>query len=155
MAALAAVALGDVEGTRAERASKLLAQVAIVMADPHDDGAKHFDGADAQVQNEEAWGVRRSCLHALPSERTVTAPPVCFGASRRRRGSFALGQASKTAAPLVHELRTPTRAALGVRIRMRLGVGVGSRIGDRTPRSGIRIGLRLGQQPVRGGRRPH
>ena len=75
MTALAAVALRDVEGAGAERASKLLSQIAVVVADLRDRMAKNFDSADGEVQNEETWEVRWSCLHALPSERTVTAPP--------------------------------------------------------------------------------
>jgi hypothetical protein len=58
MAALAAVALRDVEGAGAERASKLLTQIAVVVTDLGHRVAMDFDGADSEVQNEETWGVR-------------------------------------------------------------------------------------------------
>ena len=58
MTALAVVALRDVESAGAERTSKLLTQIAVVVADLGHRGAKDFDGADSEVQNEETWEVR-------------------------------------------------------------------------------------------------
>ena len=51
--ALTAVAFRHVQGDRAERATKLLAEVAVVVPDPRDGGPKDLDRVDREVENEE------------------------------------------------------------------------------------------------------
>jgi hypothetical protein len=125
MTALAAVALRDVEGAGTERASKLLTQVAVVVPDSRDGRAKDFDRADGEVQNEETWGVRRSCLHALPSERTVTAPLACRAQTRGAGAVLSrLGRQARQPHPsrLERPEADPLASTLRVRVRLRAGL---------------------------------
>jgi len=75
VAAGTSVALGNVECDGAEGSSQLVGQVSIVVTDAVDHVAKLFDGLNGNLENVERVG-GGSCLHATPSDRTVTAPRV-------------------------------------------------------------------------------
>jgi hypothetical protein len=71
--ALAAIALGGVERNRAQGASDLFREISIVTLDVSDDWSEDLDGFDRDVEDLKREAGRFG-LHALPSERTVTAP---------------------------------------------------------------------------------
>src|SRR5580698_5775624 len=95
MASLGVISLGRVQSDGTESASELFGEIPVVATDLSDHGSEDFDGLDDDVKDlkrGEGW----SGLHALPSDRTVTAPRGESSRSHGRwRGSFAPGVQAK------------------------------------------------------------
>src|SRR5580700_3791119 len=147
MASLGVISLGRVQSDGTESASELFGETPVVATDLSDHGSEDFDGLDDDVKDlkrgEGSFG-----LHALPSDRTVTAPRgKSTRAHGRWRGSFAPGvQAKPPDSDSDFRLgfrksdfrpRTPT-SAIGVRIsalrlRVRSPVREGTRALEGSP----------------------
>src|SRR5580700_10952153 len=95
MASLGVISLGRVQSDGTESASELFGEIPVVATDLSDHGSEDFDGLDDDVKDlkrGEGW----FGLHALPSDRTVTAPRgKSTRAHGRWRGSFAPGVQAK------------------------------------------------------------